>query len=173
MANQEQASMDTIMYPVAREKQTQEKQTQVPLNSIMEETTSKDVVLKEISDPLMDALTKQLVVKCKDIGVKKSTISVVIKYVIEAVEDTPVKGAAQKDYAVRLLRALIEELSQPDDKEYLLEAIDSGSIGDVIELIVSASKGELNLNKVLQTTTSMLPYCIALLSKCVKKPSTP
>ncbi len=76
MANQEQASMDTIMYPVAREKQTQEKQTQekqtqVPLNSIMEETTSKDVVLKEISDPLMDALTKQLVVKCKDIGVKK------------------------------------------------------------------------------------------------------
>jgi len=66
MANQEQASMDTSMYPVAREKQTQ-----VPLNSIMEETTSKDVVLKEISDPLMDALTKQLVVKCKDIGVKK------------------------------------------------------------------------------------------------------
>jgi len=46
MANQEQASMDTSMCTVAREKQTQ-----VPLNSIMEETTSKDVVLKEISDP--------------------------------------------------------------------------------------------------------------------------
>lgn len=117
-----------------------------------------------------EELLSKLRIQCKDIGIKKTTLAVIIKYVIEAVEDTPVKGAAQKEYALRLLRALIEELSQGEDKEYLLNAIDSGGIGDIIELIVSASKGEININKVIKTTSTLLPYCIALLGKCVNKP---
>jgi len=158
--------MDVTMYPVTV---VQEKKLQLP-QVLKEPDTVLDVVLKESIDPLMETLTNQLLVKCKDMGVKKTTVTLVIKYVIEAVEDTSVKGSAQKDYAIRLLRALVEELSQGGDKEYLLDAIDSGSIGDLIELVVSASKGDLNLNKVLKTSSSMLPYCMALLSKCVKKP---
>ena len=33
-------------------------------------------------------------------GVKKSTLALIIKFTMEAVENTPKKGAEQKDYAV-------------------------------------------------------------------------
>ena len=38
---------------------------------------------------------------------------------MEAVEDTPLKGAEQKDYALRLIRSLVVELADDEDKEYL------------------------------------------------------
>lgn len=146
-------------------------ETSYPTKStILELPVKLPSVLEEIQTTVSEELLSKLRLQCKEIGIKKTTLAVIIKYVIEAVEDTPVKGAAQKEYALRLLRALIEELSHEEDKEYLLNAIDSGSIGDIIELIVSASKGEININKVIKTTTTMLPYCVALLGKCVTKP---
>lgn len=162
----------TVLEPVVQNTVTEELPKK--LEPVLEEEAVTEELLSILEPVVQNTVTDELLSKlrlqCKDIGVKKTTIAVIIKYVIEAVEDTPVKGAAQKEYALRLLRALIDELSQGEDKEYLLNAIDSGSIGDIIELIVSASKGEININKIIKTTSTMLPYCMALIGKCLNKP---
>ena len=125
---------------------------------------------EEIIDKATDKVFETLVEKAKDIGVKKSTLALIIKFVMEAVEDTPVKGAEQKDYALRLIRSLVLELAEGEDKEYLLIALDSGSVADTIDLIVAATRGELNVNMVVETaTTSCLPCFMSMLAKKGKK----
>ena len=65
------------------------------------------------------------------------------------------------------------ELAEGDDKEYLLIALDSGSVADTIDLIVAATRGELNVNMVVETaTTSCLPCLMSIMSKKSKKEKT-
>lgn len=104
--------------------------------------------------------------KMKEHGVKKSTLALLVKFTIEAVEETPIKGADQKDYALRLIEALIEELAEGEEKDFLMIAIKSGSVGDTIDLIISASKGELNVNKVVEVASTS---CLSGLLMCMSK----
>jgi len=122
--------------------------------------------VEEIKDDVLDELKE----KVKEIGVKKSTLAIIIKFTMEAVEDTPNKGSEQKDYALRLIRALVVDLASDDEKDFLLTAIDSGSVGDTIDLIVQATQGELNINSVVEVAaTSCLPCCLTIISKKTKK----
>ena len=137
------------------------------VDEIVTETTE---LLEEKVEELKDDVLDKLKEKVKEIGVKKSTLALIIKFTMEAVEDTPKKGSEQKDYALRLIRALVVDLASDDEKDFLLTAIDSGSVGDTIDLIVQATQGELNINSVVEVaTTSCLPCCLTILSKKVKK----
>lgn len=123
----------------------------------------------EVIDKATDKVLEALLDKAKEVGVKKSTLAVIIRYVMEAVEDTPIKGAEQKDYALRLIRSLVIELAEGDDEEYLLIALDSGSVADMIDLVVAASKGELNVNMVVEVaSTSCLSCFVGLFTKRCK-----
>ena len=120
---------------------------------------------KVASDKVFEALKD----KMKEHGVKKSTLALLVKFTIEAVEETPIKGADQKDYAIRVIKALVEELAEGEEKEFLLIAIESGSVGDTIDLIISASRGELNVNKVVEVaSTSCLSGLLMCMSKKIK-----
>lgn len=128
----------------------------IAMSVVNEVTKNKEELIDKTTDKVFEALLEQAI----DVGVKKSTIAILIKFVMEAVEDTPLKGAEQKDYALRLIRSLVVELADDEDKEYLLIAIDSGSVSDTIDLVVAASRGELNVNMIVETAaTSCLP-CI-------------
>ena len=137
------------------------------VDEVIEETRELlEEKVEELKDDVLDTLKE----KVKDIGVKKSTLALIIKFTMEAVEDTPKKGSEQKDYAIRLIRALVVDLASDDEKDFLLTAIDSGSVGDTIDLIVQATQGELNVNSVVEVaTTSCLPCCLTLLAKKNKK----
>jgi hypothetical protein len=111
-----------------------------------------------------DEVLEDLKYKLKEIGVKKSTLALVIKFVMEAVENTPIKGKEQKNYALRLIDGLVEEFAYGDDKNFLKIALDSGSISDTIDLIVSATKGELNVNMVIKVATKS---CIPAIKSCL------
>ena len=138
----------------------------VAFDIVNELINDKEDVIDKATDKVFEALLE----KSKEVGVKKSTLALLIKYVMEAVENTPLKGAEQKDYALRLIRSLVLDLAEGDDKEYLLIALDSGSVADTIELIVAASKGELNVNMLVETaTTSCLPCFVSIFSKLAKK----
>lgn len=137
------------------------------VDEVVTETTE---LLEEKVEDLKDDILDGLKEKVKEIGVKKSTLALIIKFTMEAVEDTPKKGSEQKDYALRLIRALVVDLASDDEKDFLLTAIDSGSVGDTIDLIVQATQGELNINSVVEVAaTSCLPCCLTILSKKTKK----
>ena len=137
------------------------------VDEVVTETTELlEEKVEELKDDILDGLKE----KVKEIGVKKSTLALIIKFTMEAVEDTPKKGSEQKDYALRLIRALVVDLASDDEKDFLLTAIDSGSVGDTIDLIVQATQGELNINSVVEVAaTSCLPCCLTILSKKTKK----
>lgn len=84
------------------------------------------------------------------IGIKPTTLSIVIKHVMEVVENTPVKGKDQMNYAVLIISDLVNELEDGQEKTLLIEMLDNGSVRDTIELVVDASKGNIKINKVVE-----------------------
>ena len=93
-------------------------------------------------------------------------LHIIIKNVMEIIEETPIKGSEQKIYALKILREIIDEKTYGDEEAMLLLLIDNGTIGNLIDLIVDASKGKLNINAVAETTTGCLSTCIPY---CLKK----
>lgn len=132
--------------------------------------TDTTELIEEKVDEAKDDVLEFLKNKVRDLGVKKSTLALVVKFTMEAVEKTPLKGKDQKDYALRLIRALVEDLATGDEKDFLLTALDSGAVGDTIDLIVDATQGKLDINGVIEVaSTSCIPCCLSLLSKKSKK----
>ena len=65
---------------------------------------------------------------------------------MEIVEASQVKGNEQKTVE-KIVRQVVVIAPISDEKEkLLLDMIDEGVVGEVIELVVSATKGELNVN---------------------------
>lgn len=133
----------------------------------------KDVVSaggKELIDMAGDEIFEKLEEKCKDVGIKRETLAVLLKFIIEAVEETPLKGADQKEYAIRLLTALVQKQAEEPEKSAILDAIETKTIEGMIDLIISASKGELNINQVGEVvTSSCVPCCLKFVKRRSKK----
>jgi hypothetical protein len=97
----------------------------------------------------------------KDVGVNLKTLHIIIKYVMEAVEQSPIKGKSQKTFALRLIKELIDNMPDSDsDKKTLLNLYETDSISNTIELVVRASKGELGINQVGSCVWSCISACM-------------
>ena len=93
----------------------------------------------------------------------------IIKAVMEIVEATPIKGTEQKTFALKILREIIDEKVIEEEEVMLLVLIDNGTVGNLIDLVVDASKGKLNVNAIAETTAGCLlgclPYCMTKTKK--------
>tara|TARA_B100000427_G_C15015178_1_gene380051 strand:+ start:110 stop:508 length:399 start_codon:yes stop_codon:yes gene_type:complete len=88
-------------------------------------------------------------------------ITLVIKLAMEIVEASALKGEEQKKLVEKIVRKIVIDAPITDDKEkILLCMIDEGIIGDVIDLVVSATKGEININVVEKAAVGC---CLAIL----------
>ena len=97
-------------------------------------------------------------------------LHIIIKSVMEIVEATPIKGAEQKIFAIKILREVIDEKVTGEEEAMLLLLIDNGTVGNLIDLVVDASKGKLNINAVAETTAGCLGSCLPyILTKSNKK----
>ena len=122
---------------------------------------------EHIKDKIIDVTEKfvhkgieEVKEKLADIGIKSSTMHLVIKYVIEAVEKFPTTGSARKDLALRIIKDLVGELPDSSEKEFILETLNNGLIADTIDLIISATKGDLAINVVQDVVFTCIPSCI-------------
>ena len=82
---------------------------------------------------------------------------------MELVEQTPLKGSEQKEMALKLIRALIVDFTDAEDERVLLQLLDDGTIGNMIDLIVDATRGRLDINTAVQVTTGCLNRCLPYL----------
>ena len=133
------------------------------------EVAAKEVelVVEEVKqDPdFVDAL-KSAQDKLKDKEINVANIMSIVQITMEAVELTKVKGEKQKDLAVKLIKQIIEDAPISDDKEkFLLDMLKEGVIGSTIDLVVAASKGELDINSVKEVAVG----CCGFLIKKIKK----
>lgn len=88
----------------------------------------------------------------KGTTINVTSIHLIIKTVMEVVEGTPIKGSQQKTLALKILRQLFIDFTDDDIESTLIGLLDSGAISNLIDLIVDASKGKMNINTVVKTT---------------------
>jgi len=98
--------------------------------------------------PLFETALKSLKEKLGDIELSPASLTKVMRAAMEIIEDLPVKGIAQKELALDLLRQVVTDSPLEDiQKKLCQDVIESGILGNTIDLVVAASKGELSLNR--------------------------
>ena len=85
----------------------------------------------------------------RDIVITSKTITTVIQISMEIVEATSLKGEEQKKLVEKLVTKSVKDAPITEEKrKLLLSMIEEGIVGDVIDLVVSATKGELDVNAI-------------------------
>lgn len=99
--------------------------------------------------------------RTNDIDINAKTIISVVRFAMEIVEATTLKGEEQRVLVEKLVRQVIVDAPINDSKEQiLLYMIDQGIVGDIIDLVVSATKGELNVNAAIEISkVCCLGFC--------------
>tara|TARA_B100001778_G_scaffold302296_1_gene278859 strand:+ start:87 stop:542 length:456 start_codon:yes stop_codon:yes gene_type:complete len=110
--------------------------------------------------------------KLKGVDIRPSTVHLILKYTMEYIEKTPVKGIKQKQITLNVLRALFVDLTDGNDEKVLLSLLEDGTISNLIDLIVDVSKGKLDINTLVDTaevTYGCAKYCLPYLFSRKKK----
>jgi len=131
----------------------------------------EEQIVKETS--IFRNVTEILKKKLANVSIRPNTIHLVIKYIMELVEETPIKGVEQKEFALKVMRELFQDLTEGEDELVLLKLLDDGSISNIIDLVVDATNGKLNVNTAIETSVSCIGTCLPYLtrkSKTTKKP---
>ena len=122
---------------------------------------------EEVSNILVAAaydsalLKLQSTLKERNIEVSSKTITQIVKIAMEIVEATKLKGKEQKALVERIVRKIVTDAPLDESKKSIvISMLDEGIVGDVIDLVVSATKGELDINSVEKVATGC---CLAFL----------
>ena len=100
--------------------------------------------------------------KIGDMEINSDNIIKVLKFAMECVEVTELKGDAKKDLAIKLVRQVVEEAPISDAKEkLLLDMIDQKILHGMVDLVVEAKEGKIDINSVKQISTG----CCAIFMK--------
>ena len=94
-----------------------------------------------------DSSLGQLKERSKNIEINGQTIMIVVKYSMEIIELTELKGTEQKEMAIKLVKKLVEDINLDENVKKIINGIvESGALSVTIDLIIDASKGNLNIN---------------------------
>lgn len=98
--------------------------------------------------------------KVSVINIRPSTLHIILKYVMEEIEKSPIKGSEQKELALKLIRALVVDITEKEDEEVLLKLLDDGTISNLIDLIIDATRGKLDVNTLTKVSSGCINNCI-------------
>ena len=122
---------------------------------------------EEVSNILVAAAYDAALLKLKstlkerNIEVSSKTITEIVKIAMEIVEATKLKGKEQKALVEKIVRKIVTDSPLDESKKSIvISMLDEGIVGDVIDLVVSATKGELDINSVEKVATGC---CLAFL----------
>lgn len=111
-------------------------------------------------------LTKQLISnvseQMKSSGIKLSpkTVMSVLQLAMEAVEGSPIKGADQKDLAIKVVMEIAQLSGLPEDQLTIITTlVDGGFVSDTIDLVIAATQGNLNVNQVTEVAQGCFKAC--------------
>lgn len=105
-------------------------------------------------EPDFETIKSDVFNKVKNIGISKKTLHTFLQIIIETVDQKQIKGEAKKELAIHIMTDLVDLIKQGDEKEFILELIHNGTIGNMIDLVVLASRGEVNVNKVIAVSSN-------------------
>lgn len=118
------------------------------------ELKNKDQVLNEI---ILKTSISMLREKTKDISINENNIMNIIVFTIEIIENNIVQSYLnKKDIALQIIKQLIDEkkIENPTSQVTIELLLNSDFISNAIDTIVNASKGKININKIVETKCS-------------------
>jgi hypothetical protein len=106
------------------------------------------------------------------VTITPDTIIGVLALAMQAMESTKLKGVEKRDAVIRIVRQAVIDAPIPDATEaLLLEMVEDGIVGSVIDIVVSAARGELHLNASLDVgkilCSTLGPLAIKLCNPCI------
>lgn len=110
----------------------------------------------------------KLETRLNDIHVCKKLLSKVVSIVMEEVESEGLNGEKAKQASIKLVKLLITEKAPPSEKEWMLEAVDAEVISELIDMIILATKGELEINHGTKFAKKCVPCSIKTVLKRFK-----
>lgn len=128
----------------------------VELESINNLSSKENSNIKDIFHNLLIIVKNKVSV----INIRPSTLHLILKYVMEEVEKTPIKGSEQKELTLKLISSLVVDLTENEDEKVLLKLLEDGTISNMIDLIVDATKGRLEINTLTEVTSGCINSCI-------------
>jgi len=115
------------------------------------------------SEQLFNATLQELQYKITGKEINAQTIMVILRIAMEMVETTQLKGTEQKILVERLVRQVVLGASLDEITEkLLLDMFDKGVIGQTIDFIILATKGEININIAKVVVSTCWPTCLKL-----------
>ena len=116
---------------------------------------SENVVVESDPSVATGGLCEKFRQKIKGIEINAETVMTLLRYAMEIVELSEIKGPEQKEMALKLLTLAIEE-SCLEDKETYLNMVKNGVMGTTVDIIVDATKGKLAVNKTVKKVKGIL-----------------
>ena len=109
------------------------------------------------------SLNKQIIFN----KIKKNSINEIVQVVTESVDNFEISGEDKKKLSIMLITEFINVLPKNDYKIILLSCLESGIVNDMIDLVIDATKGKLNINKksVTKILIKYLKCCLNILKK--------
>ena len=98
--------------------------------------------------------------------IKPENIMIYVKYAMELVELTNLKGAEQKQMVIDIIRKIVKESNLSVENESIcLDFIESGTLSQTIDIIVDATKGRIDINKPTSLIKRVLLCCLPFLNR--------
>ena len=120
-----------------------------------------------MTELIVEKVKEDFKFKIGNISITPDSIIMILQYAMEIVELTTLSGPEKKAAVIELVRDAVVDAPMDDHVEsILLEMIDDGILSHTINVIVSATRGELHLNGVMNASKiacfSLAPH----LTKC-------
>lgn len=139
-------------------------------------STPKEEEIKEQKIIIIHKLKE----KFGETKINTETIIIILKECMELVEKFKYSGSDKKEHVISIVKTLILELvDDPIQKKILLDIIEQQILDNMIDLVIMASKGELNLNNIKikkkvesctkTTIIIIIDGIINLLNKCLSR----
>jgi len=122
-------------------------------------TNSNELLVAAAFDHSLKLLNSRL--SEHNVEVTPKSITTIIKLAMEIAEASKLKGKNQTTLVTKIVRKVVVDAPIADDQEkLLLDMVDGGVVADVITLVISATKGELDINTAKEVAANC---CLAFL----------
>lgn len=118
-------------------------------NKLTDKLTNKltDKVLITIKKKILTTIKKKMQVEGIELNTK--TVIKCLRYVMEVIEVSELKGEEQKIMAIKIMRDLVNETELDDNsKKIILSIVDNNILGNIIDFVVDATKGNVSINNI-------------------------
>tara|TARA_Y100000389_G_C17427916_1_gene500724 strand:+ start:583 stop:969 length:387 start_codon:yes stop_codon:yes gene_type:complete len=117
----------------------------------------------DIAEEDYEECRKELLDKIGQLEINTQTVIAILKMAMEVVEATQLKGKAQKELCIKLVKDIVIAAPLTGTQETLiLNMIDSGVLNNTIDLVIDATQGKLDINAAVGVATGC---CAAFMKK--------